>query len=154
MIKRKTALKRKPFKAKRSPLKKTSKAHTHGWWMKKTKTDFNKCIRLRDSNKDGMLTCITCGARVHYKEAHAGHYVHTLHFVEINQHGQCARCNKYLSGNLSKYTLYMIDKYGREKVDELHREGHQPHKYLISDFKEMRAGYRQKIKELENLKNG
>lgn len=141
-------LKRKPCKLKRSRIGKP-KSHTHSWWMKKTKADFNKCIRLRDSDSNGMLTCITCGAKVHYKEADAGHYVHTLHFVEFNQFGQCKRCNMYLSGNLANYTLFMLDKYGREWVDELHREGYKPQKYSIPDLKDMRERYKRTIKILE-----
>lgn len=124
------------------------KTKPHKWWYKKTKETFNKFIRLRDADRMGMCFCVTCGVRIHYKEANAGHYVHSLHFVEDNQHAQCRRCNLFLSGNLGKYTLFMIDKYGRERVDELHREKMKPHKYGIPALKEIREKYKQKIKEL------
>lgn len=124
------------------------KAHSHSWWFKKTKEDFNTYKRLKDSDKDGMCICVTCGVKLHYKEVHSGHFAHSLNFVEDNQHPQCPRCNKHLSGNLAKYTLYMIDKYGRERVDELLREKMKPHKYGIPALRDMRKEYKQKIKNL------
>lgn len=126
----------------------------HSWWYKKTKQDFNKYIRLLKSDKNGMGICVTCGKKLHYKEAHAGHFQHGLHFREDNQHIQCPRCNLFLSGNLSKYTLYMIDKYGREKVDELIREKNKIHKYGIPYLRELRGKIRKRIKELEQKLEG
>ena len=141
---KRSPLKRKPCKLKRS------KAKSHSWWFKKTKETFNKYIRLRDSD-EGMCICVTCEVRIPTKESNAGHYMHSLHFVEDNQHTQCRRCNLFLSGNLAKYTLFMIDKYGRERVDELHKEKMKPHKYGISDLRDIREEYKERIKRLESL---
>ena len=125
------------------------KAKSHSWWYKKTKETFNKYIRLRYADSEGMVTCVTCPARIHYKEANAGHYMHYLHFREDNQHVQCRRCNLFLSGNLANYTLFMIDKYGREKVDELVLEKMKPPKYGIGELREIREKYTKKVKELK-----
>ena len=75
--------------------------------------------------------------------------MHGLNFVEDNQAPQCRRCNLFLSGNLAQYALYMIDRYGRKRVDELHSEKMKPHKYGIIELREIREKYKQKIKELE-----
>ena len=40
-------------------------------------------------------------------------------FDDANCHTQDAKCNVMLNGNYQKYTLYMIDRYGREKIDEM-----------------------------------
>jgi len=125
------------------------KAKSHSWWYKKTKETFNKYIRLRYADENGMVTCVTCGVKIHYKDANAGHYMHSLHFREDNQHNQCRRCNLFLSGNLANYTLFMIDKYGREKVDELILEKMKPHKYGIGELREIREKYTQKVKGLK-----
>lgn len=125
------------------------KSKSQSWWFKKTKQDFNKYIRLRDANEKGICQCITCKRMLHYKSAHAGHFQHGLHFREDNQHIQCPRCNLFLSGNLSKYTLYMIDRYGRAKVDELMREKNKVHKYGIPYLRELREELKNKIKKLE-----
>lgn len=132
-------------------MKSKKKAKSRSWWRKKTVLDFNKYIRLLKSDKNGYCVCVTCGKRLHYKKAHAGHFQHGLHFIEDNQHPQCVRCNMFLSGNLSKYTLYMIDKYGRKRVDELIREGNKVHKYGIPYLRELRKEIRKKIKELKEL---
>jgi len=129
------------------------KAHSHSWWFKKTKETFNTFIRLSKSDKNGMCICVTCGARIMTKDSNAGHYMHGLNFVEDNQNIQCRRCNLFLSGNLAQYALYMIDKYGRERVDELHSEKMKPHKYGIIELREIREKYKQKIKELEEGKD-
>ena len=125
------------------------KKRTLSWYKKKAKIDFGMLIRLQYADSNGMVTCITCGARIHYKEANAGHFLHGLDFVEDNMHVQCVLCNMYHSGRLDKYTLYMLDHYGRKRVDELYRLKNQAHKYQIFELQEMRAKYKTRIKELK-----
>jgi hypothetical protein len=48
----------------------------------------------------------------------------------------------------------MIDKYGREKVDELIREKNKIHKYGIPYLRELRGKIRKRIKELEQKLEG
>lgn len=122
------------------------KKHTHGWWLNKTNTDFNKIVRLEETDIYGMCICVTCGARKHYKEMNAGHFNHGLDFVRDNQHTQCVRCNQHLSGNGIRYSIWMIDRYGRERVDEIlaMKNG----KYKIFELQEMRKEYKLKIKKL------
>jgi hypothetical protein len=48
--------------------------------MKKSKIEIldellSKYIRLRDSDEYGMVRCISCGKRMHWKESDCGHYV-------------------------------------------------------------------------------
>ena len=125
------------------------KEQTHRWWLSKTNTDYNMMVRLEESDENGYGVCITCGVKIHYKQAHAGHFLHGLDFTRDNQHFQCAQCNNTYSGRLDKYTLYMLDHYGRKRVDELYRLNNQAHKYSIPDLMEMRATYKAKIKELQ-----
>jgi hypothetical protein len=127
-------------------MKKIKKQYPHAWWLKKTNIDFNKMVRLEES-KDGYGTCITCGQTKHYKEANAGHFRHGLDFIRDNQHFQCVNCNQWLSGRLDRYTLWMIDKFGRARVDEI--QSMPRTKYSIPELQEMRAEYKQKIKDLE-----
>lgn len=88
----------------------------------------DKCIklhslytRLKYADKDGMVSCITCGSTRHFKEMDSGHYKHgVLDFDEINRHPQCTYCNRYLSGNLGEYARHIISRYGLEKFEDLH----------------------------------
>lgn len=91
--------------------------------VKKANLVISRFIRLNESDALGMCKCITCGAKMRWEEMHAGHFVHGLDFswIEENRHPQCPRCNHYLSGALDKYTLWMLDTYGREIIDEIHK---------------------------------
>ena len=132
---------------------KNKKEYPKKWWLAKTRADFNKMIRLIESDKNGFSKCVTCGVRKHYKEMNAGHYRHGLDFIRENQHNQCVKCNKYMSGNLAEYTLFMIDNYGRERVDEIMNMPKL--KILTVDkLQQMRTEYRDKIKQIEDRMAG
>lgn len=84
--------------------------------LAKCQTVFNKWIRNRDQN----FGCISCGGQVEQ----AGHYFSqghhsALRFNELNTHGQCIRCNMYLSGNLIKYRQGLVKRYGQARVEQL-----------------------------------
>ena len=80
----------------------------------------NKYIRNRDFGKP----CISCGK---YTELQAGHFFSAgqfsaLRFTENNIHGQCKKCNYFLSGNLLNYQKNLIDRIGMDeflKLEEL-----------------------------------
>jgi len=98
---------------KKSPLKKRSKnpkktAREKAW------REMSKHIRTIEPN------CVTCGGPAE----NAGHFIHGVTLTKLYLepkivHSQCISCNLYLSGNLAKYTIFMIDKYGREEVERL-----------------------------------
>ena len=84
---------------------------------KKAITLFNASIRERDKD----LPCISCGK---YNQLQAGHFYSAGHhellrFEEDNVHGQCVKCNYFLSGNLIKYREGLIKKIGIERVERL-----------------------------------
>lgn len=88
--------------------------------LKKTQIVFNRWIRERDKDKG----CISCGAEV----TEAGHYYSqghhsSLRFNEINTNGQCTRCNCFLHGNLIRYRLGLVKRYGQHFVDILDSVG-------------------------------
>lgn len=82
---------------------------------KKAWTIFSKWVRNRDKR------CVTCGST---NSLQAGHFFHgVLDFDEVNINAQCARCNKWLHGNLAVYSNYLLNKYGEEefkKLDQRH----------------------------------
>lgn len=72
---------------------------------------FSKWIRNRDKK------CVTCPNGL---AENAGHFWHNvLDFDEENINGQCVRCNKWLSGNLAPYSVYLLRKLGKKKFDAL-----------------------------------
>jgi hypothetical protein len=82
-------------------------------------TYFNKYIRERDKGNP----CICCGK---YGELQAGHFYSAgkysqLRFNEDNVHGQKMSCNYFLSGNLNEYRLNLIERIGKDRVEDLDR---------------------------------
>ena len=55
------------------------------------------------------------------------------------------RCNVFLKGNYVNYTLYMIDTFGREKIDELERKSLSTVKISTSELKEMIDYYKAQV---------
>lgn len=116
-------------------------------------------IRKRDSDSFTELAeCCTCNIVKPRKEMHAGHYRHRyLDFHEKNVHAQCSGCNTYRSGELDKYTLFLIDKYGFEVIKELddafhaHKRKHDStgKKYSVEELELIIVGLKEKINELE-----
>ena len=78
---------------------------------------FNAYIRKRDER----LPCISCGSGQPEQAGHfysAGHYT-ALRFNEDNTHGQCVRCNYFLSGNLNNYRIRLEKKIGIDRLIQL-----------------------------------
>lgn len=116
-----------------------------GWHRKKADEDCNRYIRLRD----GKL-CISCGITT--GQFHAGHYRPKSHYPEFrydedNIHAQCAQCNEKKSGNLIEYRKGLVLKIGQDRVDRLESASPIPRR-RIEDYKQIRAHYRAKIKEM------
>jgi len=63
---------------------------------------FSKYIRMRDSDEDGIVKCITCGKWVAYIDADAGHFISrknlSTRYMEQNCHAQCRHDNRFLHG--------------------------------------------------------
>ena len=115
-------------------------------------------VRLKAADEHGMVNCVTCGARKHYKEVDGGHSISRRHvatkLMEEVVNPQCKQCNGFKGGAYGEYTLYMIDTHGRDFVDWLNIEKHKPKKYYRDEIEEIKAGFRTRIKEQEDRING
>jgi len=102
----------------------------------------------------GHIKCVTCGKLDDWKSMQGGHYISRgkspTKLVEEQIHPQCPRCNCWGGGEGQLYTLYMIDMYGREFVDELHDLSRQKGwKWNRADLEDLRAELKQRIKQYE-----
>ena len=90
--------------------------------MKTSKADkyFSLFIRLRDSDENGIATCITCGLRREAKYLDCGHYIKRQHmatrFKEMNCAAQCKGCNRFQQGRDVIFRQKLVDKYGEDEV--------------------------------------
>lgn len=114
--------------------------------------DFSKFIRLRDSDENGTGSCVTCGKLLHWKEAHAGHFVRcgkeTLRFSEQNVHFQCSTCNTYNEGERWKFGKFLDEKFGAGFADDLERRGEEIRKWTLEELRALREHYRAEVKRL------
>ena len=95
--------------------------------------------------------CFTCGSRRLWKKQDTGHYIHKncLDFDLINLHCQCARCNRFLHGNLGVYAERLIAEYGEEVIAELRQRANQVKKFTIFELELLIIKYEQLLKTLE-----
>ena len=69
---------------------------------------YSKWLRLSGADKDGMVECYTCGARLRHQDAHCGHYLSRgsifLRWDTRNTRIQDEACNIYKDGNIPEFT--------------------------------------------------
>ena len=112
-------------------------------------------IRQKYSDHAGYVKCVTCDTVLPWKDSHCAHYIERGHiptrYIEENLHPACPSCNVFRKEyHKRQYTLYMIDMYGRDKIDELTVES----KRLLTSsqkrqiFEDAIDYYSQKLKEM------
>jgi hypothetical protein len=81
---------------------------------------------LLSKSKNWYCVCVTCGTidQRHSSAMHPWHFrtagSSLKHkYNNDNVRPQCVWCNVMKNGNYQKYTLFMIDKFGREWVDDI-----------------------------------
>jgi hypothetical protein len=128
-------------------------------WRRKARAIFQKWVRLRDADENGVVFCITCNKPVFWKGGgcDAGHFrpatcASTL-FDERNVNGQCsAKCNAngMQKSEVIEYYAYKIDKkYGEGTAEEITKKSHQTRKIGVIDYMAVYEHYK---KEFEKLK--
>lgn len=106
---------------------------------------FSTYIRQKEAI-DGIGRCVTCGDTKPWQQLQNGHFYtrgryHTR-WDEDNCHTQCVTCNVFKKGNYINYTMYMIDRYGRDFVNELEIKSKSKDKILTTVIQEMIEHYR------------
>ena len=90
---------------------------------------FSRFIRERDK------VCFTCKKG---KAQNAGHWRHGHNKIgfldEENVHGQCVRCNLWLSGNQQVYTLKMVSIYGEEETNKMWKYFNKDHNFTRKEL--------------------
>ena len=155
---KRTAIKRTSIKTsapKSTAKKQKAKKVTRGQLVKKLDAAYSQYVRLKDARMlYGQLrtVCVTCGDRKPWKQHQNGHFYtrgrYATRWDDNNCHVQCMPCNVFLSGNYINYTMYMIDRYGREAVEQLEIKSKSTIKLSTSDLQEMTDDYKTKVKEL------
>lgn len=109
---------------------------------------FQKHVRLSSIERDGKLTCCSCGKR-DYPGRHfdAGHWISRRKAATAldkrNCHPQCVACNRFDSTGKSKhgYDAFMRECYGQEVMDELVRLSNTSRQFTRDELAEMYVGF-------------
>lgn len=124
--------------------------------VKKLDAVFSEYIRLRDSDKHGIVTCPLCWAKMRWKDAQNMHFItracYLYRYDEMNCHAGCMRCNVFLNGNYIVYTRRMQKTYGIETIDEMIRNKTSLFKITTPGLMEMITYYKNKVEELLKTK--
>jgi len=104
-----------------------------------------KLARISAADEYGMVKCVSCDKRMHWKECDGGHYIAKgsssyWALERENVHPQCKGCNGFGMKHGSaegQYTLWMIDMYGEDFVKRMHRDKRNTKKLYTADYREM-----------------
>ena len=113
---------------------------------------FSQYIRLLYSNPRWYCQCFTCGDYKHRKTMQNAHFisrgVYKYRRDEENCYPGCYKCNIILHGNYKVYVLRMIDKYGRDKIDQMIND-REIVKISTAEIMEKIEHYKLRVIELE-----
>lgn len=144
---KKDKLERKEKKERKEKLK------TRSDYIKDAQKAFNAYVRARDADKP----CISCGVDLKHEAIgggfDCGHYRSVgsaphLRFDPDNAHGQCKKCNRYLSGNAVEYRRGLFTRLGQERLDLLEAD-QCVRKYTIEGLKTIVSDYKRLAKDLK-----
>lgn len=113
-----------------------------------------KLARIKASDDNGYAQCVSCGAVQHYKDMDGGHFIPKgsssyWALEEENIHPQCKSCNGFQMKHGSAaqaYTLWMIDYYGRDFVDEMISRKRDLKKMYKADYEDLLEETKRQIK--------
>lgn len=129
---------------------------------KKAWKAFSEWVRKSNSGKnyfiDGTASCYTCGKLLEIKELQAGHGIpgrmNAVLFMEEVVKPQCRQCNIFKGGNLSIFTVKLIEEHGMKKYKELVERANTTVQYKVSDYLEIEEKYKNKLSQLAQLEGG
>lgn len=134
-----------------------SKAKEKAWQAFSAYIRTRDCLKTTGTLENGI--CITCDKLIPYKGSHAGHFIGgrggAVLFEEDLVNLQCEKCNKKtsfggLDGNYQMYTLKMVERHGKEWVEEKVKLRNVVRQYKLYEVEEITKKYRAKYKELIN----
>ena len=94
---------------------------------------------------NGKIICYTCDTIIPLDKAQVSHFIsrthHSLRWEPRNVRLCCARCNIWLNGNLTEFTLRLIDECGRAEVEWLRQEGRKIRKWTPQELQALITQY-------------
>jgi len=121
--------------------------------IQKLDNAFSTYIRLRDSDENGMVACVTCGDKHHWGDVDCGHFVKrgnaSVRWDLQNSHGQCRLCNSTHDGKEELHAIAIDEMYGEGTADRLRKKGTEDEKFTIPELESMCAELKKEVRELK-----
>ena len=116
--------------------------------------EIQKLARISAADEYGLVNCVSCNRRLHWKDADGGHYIAKGNssywsLVIENVHPQCKGCNCFGMKHGSaegEYTLWMIDMYGEDFVRQMHKDKRKIRKLYTADYRKMLYEFKDLVK--------
>lgn len=110
---------------------------------------FSMFIRLRDSDANGIATCITSGKRAHWRTMDCGHYVsrakQATRYDEHNAHAQGKMSNRFQGGHFVEHGNAIDRIHGEGTAKALREKGLMRCSRTTSDFLFIADTYRRRV---------
>lgn len=120
---------------------------------KKLDRIFSEYSRYRFADARGIVQCVTCTARKHWRSLHAGHFIKRQHratrWRPTNVHPQCVSCNTYRGGMQDEYARFIVNTYGLAEFHDLMEAKHRLMKPTRADLESMIENYTNQVAALE-----
>lgn len=118
-------------------------------WKAKADKFFSEFIRLRDSDENGIATCITSGRRAHWRTMDAGHYLsrakEATRYDERNVHAQGKLANRFQGGHFMEHGFRIEEKYGRGTCHALAQKAMLPCRRTADDYRFLAETYKARV---------
>ena len=110
--------------------------------------------RRKMADKDGYVTCITCGTNRHWQDMiQAGHWLdgrgNAILFEDDGIYPQCFRCNYYGGGNninvKENFHKFMEKTVGKKRMEELIRLKNTTKTFTIEELHDLQDEYEDKL---------
>jgi hypothetical protein len=136
----------------RKPAKKSEKSKL----VEKLDVVFSEFVRLRDSDHNGIVECIICQDKQHWRDVDCGHYQDRDHmgtrWDEVNGNGECRECNRYSDVPTYIYAAKINQKYGAGAADRMDKLAKSTVQFEDHELKKMYDYYRDQVKILKEEK--
>jgi len=114
---------------------------------------FSEYTRLKNTDENGICTCISCGKKAHWKNMDCGHFIKrqfmSVRFNENNCWPQDRYCNYFLQGNDANYRKNLVKKIGEQKVLLLEAQKRVTKKWTRFELEALIEHYTQEVKKLK-----
>tara|TARA_R110002167_G_scaffold109315_2_gene278693 strand:- start:13155 stop:13547 length:393 start_codon:yes stop_codon:yes gene_type:complete len=111
---------------------------------------FSLFVRISNADEYGICNCFTCGARKHWKEIQAGHFMSRKHMATRwhleNVMPQCVKCNMYSQGEQFKFAQAL----GMKKAKKMQELSMTTKKNTTYELEQAITHLKGKVKQLTN----